>query len=130
MLIVVDRGSAEPVYGQIARQIREHIAAERLVPGAALPAVRSVATDLGVNLNTVARAYRILEDEGFIRIRERAGAEILAPARRIVSAERGPLLDELGHLLSRMRQAGFSADELRRAATRAIDALPGAHGGP
>jgi len=75
--------------------------------------VRSVATDLGVNLNTVARAYRILEDEGFIRIRERAGAEILAPARRIVSAERGPLLDEL-----------------RRAATRAIDALPGAHGGP
>lgn len=128
MLIVVDRRSAEPVYGQIARQIREHIASARLAPGATLPAVRSVATDLGVNLNTVARAYRILEDEGFIRIRERTGAEILAPARRVTASDRESLLDELGLLLARMRQAGFSADELRRAATQAIDALPGRHG--
>ena len=123
MILLVDREGNEPVYGQIARQIREQIAVGRLAPGEQLPAVRSIASDLGVNLNTVARAYRQLESEGFVRIRHRSGAEVTAPERRATRESRTALRDELRQLLSRMRQAGLSARELRDWTDREIERL-------
>lgn len=117
-VVVVDRGSDEPVYAQIARRIREAIAGGDLAPGSALPSVRTLASDLGVNLNTVARAYRMLEDEGFVALRERTGAEVAPPARRADAAAREALLGQLGTLLARMRQAGLTASEIERAVAR------------
>ena len=125
MMVAVERGSEEPVYGQIARQIRAHIASRRLVPGATLPPVRRLASDLGVNLNTVARAYRLLEEEGFLRIVGRSGAEVAAPLPSTPAPDRRRLEDELRHLLARMRQAGLSARELRAMALRTVDDLGG-----
>lgn len=112
MMLVVLRTSEEPVYEQIARQIRERVARGDMPPGTRLPTVRSLGSDLGVNLNTVARAYRVLEDEGFVRIRDRSGAETLAPASKR-SADREHLLQDLRRLLACMRQAGFQAAEMR-----------------
>jgi DNA-binding transcriptional regulator YhcF (GntR family) len=48
-----------------------------------LPSVRQLASDLGVNLNTVARAYRLLKAEGFLSIKDRAGVTVDAPAAQI-----------------------------------------------
>ncbi len=124
-MVVVDRDSAEPVYGQIARQIRAHIASRQIGPGAMLPPVRRLASDLGVNLNTVARAYRQLEEEGFLRITGRSGAEVAAPSPSMPGPERCRLDDELRHLLARMRQAGLSTGELRETALAVIDDLGG-----
>jgi DNA-binding transcriptional regulator YhcF (GntR family) len=121
----VDRDGEEPVYVQIARQVREAIASGVLEPGAALPAVRSLASDLGVNLNTVARGYRLLEDEGFVQLREREGAVVAAPARRAPRAAREGFSVEMRELVARMRQAGFSPAEIEAALRRALDA-----GGP
>lgn len=128
MTVVVDRTRDEPVYGQIARQIRAYIATRRLQPGAVLPGVRSLASDLGVNFNTVARAYRQLEKEGFLRIRHRSGAEVTAPPRAARQGERGRMREELRHLLARLRQAGLSPDELHRMAREEIDDLSDRHG--
>ncbi len=125
MALVVDRSGQEPVYEQIARQIRETITSGDLSPGAPLPPVRVVASDLGVNLNTVARAYRLLEEQGFVRIRDRAGAEVAAPAPRPDAGERDRLQAELRGLLARMRQAGVGTDELKRLAEREIGLLAG-----
>ncbi len=113
VVIVIERSSDEPVYEQIARQIRQCVASGELLQGTPLPAVRILASDLGVNLNTVARAYWMLEEEGFLRIRDRSGAEVLAPARK-PAAKREDLLQELRQILARMRQAGFSPEELQR----------------
>ena len=80
MLIAVDAAAAEPLYLQIRNQIIAAIARGELVPGTALPSVRSLASDLGINLHTVNKAYAVLRDEGYVRMRGRAGAVIADPA--------------------------------------------------
>jgi GntR family transcriptional regulator len=122
-LIVIDWSVDEPVYAQIARQIRAQIASGDLAPATLLPPVRTIASDLGVNLNTVARAYRLLEAEGFVAIEQREGVRVLAPARR---ADRGAIDqfgEELSVLIVRMRQAGLSPAEIRRRVERELAAM-------
>lgn len=119
-LIVIDWSVDEPVYAQIARQIRAAIASGALAAGDLLPPVRTIASDLGVNLNTVARAYRLLDAEGFVAIEEREGVRVQAPARRADRAATEVLCEELAVLLARMRQAGISAAEIRRRVEREL----------
>jgi GntR family transcriptional regulator len=113
-VLVVAPDAATPVYEQIAGQIRDRIAAGELQPGDPLPSVRTLASDLGVNLNTVARAYRLLEEQGFLRIRDRSGAEVAAPAAIPDAAARERLAAELRDVVVRMRQAGVTVSELHR----------------
>ncbi len=54
------------VYLEIARRYRDYIQLGLLKPGEKLPSVREAATELGVNPNTVARAYALLESEGYL----------------------------------------------------------------
>lgn len=72
MTLVLDRGPVEPIYEQIARHIRMMAARGLLPPGTRLPSMRNLASDLGVNLNTVARA----------RIRSRNGIRSSTAALR------------------------------------------------
>jgi len=124
MMIIIERSVEEPVYEQIARQIRESVAAGELPAGTPLPTVRVMASDLGVNLNTVARAYWLLEEEGFVRIRDRSGVEVAAPARKD-AGDHAKLYQELRGVLARLHQAGLSSDELHRLAEREIASLGG-----
>ena len=80
MLIAVDAAAPEPLYLQIRNQIVAGIATGQLEPGQSLPSVRSLASDLGINLHTVNKAYAVLRDEGYVRMRGRAGAVIADPA--------------------------------------------------
>ena len=80
MLIAVDAAASEPLYLQIRNQIVAGIATGQLEPGQSLPSVRSLASDLGINLHTVNKAYAVLRDEGYVRMRGRAGAVIADPA--------------------------------------------------
>lgn len=123
--VLIDWSSAEPVYAQIARQIRSRIASGDLAPGLVLPPVRVLASDLGVNLNTVARAYWLLEEEGFLNIRSRSGAEVTAPSRAADPATVERLRQQLAATLSRMRQAGLTLAEVRQQADRELAALAG-----
>ena len=127
-MLLVDRSGDVPVYEQIADDLRRRIAAGELAAGVPLPPVRTLASDLGVNLNTVARAYRLLEEEGFVRIRDREGVEVAAPAKA-GAAQRARLRTQFDTLLACMRQAGFTADEVRRACENEFGARAGASGG-
>jgi DNA-binding transcriptional regulator YhcF (GntR family) len=120
--IDVDRNRDEPVYAQIARQIRVRISTGDLRPGTLLPSVRAVATDLGVNLNTVARAYRQLEDGGFVVIAGRSGVRVSPPASS-PGSRRDDLRDRLRDVLVHLRQSGLSPHELERIAAKEIAAL-------
>jgi DNA-binding transcriptional regulator YhcF (GntR family) len=125
MIIETDHSREEPVYRQVARQIREMIAYGDLPAGYRLPSVRTLASDLGVNLNTVARAYRVLEEEGFVRIRGRSGAEVAAPGTEHSRDEaRRGLRQSLREVLARLRQKGVGLDELREVVLHEIDSLP------
>lgn len=73
MDINVATNSPEPVYEQIVRQVQHGVAAGDLKPGDPLPTVRQLADDLQINRNTVARAYKLLEDRGVILTAGRRG---------------------------------------------------------
>jgi len=119
----MEREKEEPVYRQVARQVREMIASGELLPGFRLPAVRALASDLGVNLNTIARAYRVLEDEGFLRIHGRSGAEVIAPNPSATNEVPEELRGALREVLARLRQSGMAPEALRRLVAREIDSM-------
>jgi GntR family transcriptional regulator len=85
MDIIVQTNAPEPVYEQIVRQIHEAVKSGRLKPGTPLPTVRQLAGDLVINRNTIARAYRILEEQGVILTAGRKGTFIRQDAAREVA---------------------------------------------
>ena len=84
MEITILASSPEPVYEQIVRQVQDAVASGALAPGAPLPTVRQLAGDLQLNRNTVARAYKQLEDRGVILTAGRKGTFVREQASREV----------------------------------------------
>jgi GntR family transcriptional regulator len=72
----LDNASARPVYQQIIDQVKRDIALGRLIKDDKLPTVRQLAAQIAINPNTIAKAYRQLEQEGIINTRPGAGAFI------------------------------------------------------
>jgi len=79
LIIEINTLSTSPLYEQLRDQVVLGIAAKKLVLNEALPSVRSLATDLGINFHTVNKAYSILSDEGYIVIDRRKGAMVAQP---------------------------------------------------
>lgn len=125
LTVTIDRDLDLPVYAQVADRLRQLIAAGELEPGASLPSVRRLAVDLGVNLNTIARAYRVLEGEGFLEIRNRAGVRVAAPAEEVEDSTHVRLVEQLRVALARLRQAGMTQGELSELVQREVLALGG-----
>ncbi|MGD8150826.1 GntR family transcriptional regulator [Ornithinimicrobium sp. Y1694] len=88
MLVQIDESLPTPVYQQIVDQVVAAIRGGVLVPGEKLPSVRQLAADAGLAPNTVAKAYRQLEEEGHVATRGRGGTVVrgdlapLSPGRR------------------------------------------------
>ncbi len=80
----IDPRSATPLYAQIASRVKLAIASGELPAGTGLPSVRQLATKLRLNPATVVQAYRELEAEGFVEMRQGAGTYTrgIAPDRR------------------------------------------------
>ncbi len=125
LTITIDRGLEEPVYAQVAHHVRRLIASGDLGPGVTLPSVRGLAGDLGVNLNTIARAYRLLEGEGFLVIRGRSGVTVAPPAEEVEHSAHAKLMEELRTTLARLRQAGVTPNDLSEVVRREILAMDG-----
>ena len=125
LTITIDRELGDAVYAQVAQQMRQLVASGALAPGTPIPSVRQLARDLGVSLNTIARAYRLLESEGFLVIRDRAGVVVAAPAEVIEDSTRSALLYELRAVLSRLRQAGIANEELWLVLRQEVGVLEG-----
>jgi len=82
MDIHIDAGSPIPPYEQVRLRIAELAATGALAAGVKLPPVRTLAIELGLAANTVARAYRELEQAGLVETKGRAGTVITARAAR------------------------------------------------
>lgn len=125
LIIQLADGSGAPVYGQIAAQIRVMIASGDLPAGYRLPPVRTLASDLGVNLNTVARAYRVLSEEGFVVLQERSAATVAPPGPMDDPTALERLRSSLRATLARLRQAGVPTRTLREMVDQEINSLNG-----
>jgi GntR family transcriptional regulator len=75
-LLRVESGSAEAPFEQVRRQLAEAVADRRLGAGTKLPPIRALAGELGLAANTVARAYRELEEAGLVITRGRLGTVV------------------------------------------------------
>ena len=63
-LFYINARNKKPIYEQLCEQLRNQVVEGIAVPGEALPSVRSLSTELGINPNTIQRAYRMMEEEG------------------------------------------------------------------
>jgi GntR family transcriptional regulator len=111
MYITIDERDRRPIYQQVADEIKALIAAGELPEGSSLPPVRQVAADLGVNLNTIAFAYRHLQKYGLVRIRHGAGAVVTS--RLLNEATEEQLRSQLATALTHLSLAGLKVSEVR-----------------
>lgn len=123
-MIEVDLRSHVPVYVQIVERIGRMIASGALHPGDQLPTVRQLATDLRVNFNTVARAYRLLDEAGVISTQQGRGTYVqeALPADQ-AGRLRQATLDSLARtFLADAGRMGFSPEEVERAFAEQLSA--------
>jgi GntR family transcriptional regulator len=114
MNVRIDLRSGQPIYIQIVDQIRRQVAGGLLQPGDRLPTVRQLAGELEINFNTVARAYRILDQAGLISTQQGRGTYIWdAPEPQTIDRLRVRELDEMARsFLSEASRLGFGKDEV------------------
>lgn len=106
----IDPGSATPPFEQVRAQIARRTASGDLPPGTRLPSVRSLAAELGLAANTVARVYRELESDGVVITEGRKGTSV-APTRRAEATDALAAADEF---VIRARRLGLERAEALR----------------
>ncbi|MDX9863331.1 MAG: GntR family transcriptional regulator [Anaerolineaceae bacterium] len=121
--IRIDPGASVPIYMQIIEKLHRLMVAGVLSPGDRLPTVRQLAGELEINFNTVARAYRWLEQAGLLSMCQGRGTFVLD--RPLAALERQQMLEKenLEHFARRMlqdaRRLGYSPADLAAAVIRA-----------
>ena len=102
-----------PIYLQIVNQVKYLIASGRLEPGEELPPIRTLAEQLLINPNTVARAYRELELAGIVTKRRTAGTYVSDTASPLARRERLKIVTErIDALLVEARQMSIDTEKL------------------
>jgi GntR family transcriptional regulator len=102
-----------PIYLQIVNQVKYLVASGRLAPGEELPPIRTLAEQLVVNPNTVARAYRELEVAGIVTKRRTAGTYVSEAGSPLARQERLRILTErIDLLLAEARQMDIHLEEV------------------
>ncbi|MFZ5885572.1 MAG: GntR family transcriptional regulator [Chloroflexota bacterium] len=116
LLLQIDFRSGLPIYTQIVNQIHAQIASGILQPGDQLPTVRALAEELRVNFNTVARAYRILDEERIISTQQGRGTYITEiPPPKVSEKIRREALEELTkRYISEALRLEFSKSEIKQ----------------
>jgi DNA-binding transcriptional regulator YhcF (GntR family) len=111
MRIAVDPAAAEPPYEQVKVQVEQLIRGGELAQGSRLPTVRQLAADLGLAVNTVARAYKELEADRLVETRGRNGTFVLASRSHVDDQETRAAATVFARTA---RRAGLSAAEATR----------------
>jgi GntR family transcriptional regulator len=115
MLFRPNSSSGVPIYLQLMEQVKHGIETGALRPGEQLPGIRPLAEELVINPNTVAKAYRELEHEGVIELRQGAGAFVsaIAGAKQLTDKLRAGQSIVSG-AVEKLRARGVTDEEIRR----------------
>jgi len=115
--IRLDFRSGVPIYIQISDQVRQMVSSGNLRPGDQLPTVRQLATEIRVNYNTVARAYRLLDETGLISTQQGRGTYIWeTPSEETGERMRKEVLDELTRqFITQAKRLQYSREEISAA---------------
>ncbi len=110
VLFIIDTRSSVPIFEQIKKQILEFISIGILSANDKLPSVRSLASDLGINPNTVAKAYQELEDHGYLYSIKGKGCFIADnESEKLIKVEK---LKEFKKMVQDMKQHHIEQEQL------------------
>ena len=104
-MFMIDPRSKAPIYEQLKEQLRWQITMGFLAPGEALPSVRSLSSELGINPNTIQKAYREMEQE-------------VIAAASMLKTSRGDLLDKIAALQTELKEAHAQIESLKSEAAK------------
>jgi GntR family transcriptional regulator len=114
MFLHIDAHNGLAVYDQIVRQVKFAVADGTLTAGEMVPSVRELAKELAVNPNTVARAYRQLQDEGVLATVRGTGLAVESGAKRGCQSDRKRLIRErLNDVLAEAHSSGLTEEEIQ-----------------
>lgn len=116
MFIHIEIESDIPLYTQLVNGLIEAVANGALQPGDSLPSVRSLASDLGINMHTVNKAYRELDTKGIVQIIPKSGAVINPPSPN--EASRNRIQNDLRPMIAEALAIGLSDQEIEQMITR------------
>ncbi|MGI6345477.1 MAG: GntR family transcriptional regulator [Bacillota bacterium] len=100
-----------PIYLQIIRHIKQNIVAGDVQNGDEMPSRRVLSALLGVNPNTVQKAYRILEEESIIESRSGVGSYVVLDEAKVARIRNELLENDARTFVEAMRKMGLSKDE-------------------
>jgi GntR family transcriptional regulator len=113
-MITIETTGFIPIYEQIKNGIKGKISLGVLKANDPLPSIRDLAAELVVNPNTVARAYRELESEGFITTRKGKTSFVTDNSSSLIKGERQRFIDEVfERAISEARKFGLEEEEIR-----------------
>ena len=112
MVIEIDFNSEVALYLQLRNQIILGIATAKFQEGDALPSVRQLADDIGINMHTVNKAYTVLKQEGFVKVDRRKGAVIALAIDKLRTLEE--MDGDLRVILAKGICKGVSREEAHR----------------
>ncbi|MGL6225480.1 MAG: GntR family transcriptional regulator [Thermoguttaceae bacterium] len=114
MFISINAHSSQPIYLQIAEQIKFAIANHAICDNEMIPSVRELAKELAINPNTVSNAYRELQDSGLIHPRRGIGFAVSQGALQHCQNERLQLFERrFRQLLKEAEQSGLTRDAIQ-----------------
>lgn len=102
----------KPIYLQIMEKIKLQIVSHTLEPNQQLPTVRELASEAGVNPNTIQRALSDLEREGFVYSKRTTGRFVTEDKELITQSRKQLSEEELEHFVSSMIHFGYEKEEL------------------
>jgi len=121
--IHLDFRSGTPIYTQVVEQVQQQVVSGALKPGDQLPTVRALASELRVNFNTVARAYRLLDEAGIISTQQGRGTYILdvPPPERTDKLREQALATLTRDYLNEAFRLGGNPDEILNALKKQLE---------
>lgn len=113
MKILISNSSSEPIYEQIASQIKSLILKNELKEGEILPSIRNLAKELGISVITTKRAYEELEKEGFTETVRGKGTFVAAQNKELMKENKLKIIEEkLLDAVSESKMLGLELDDL------------------
>ena len=114
MEIVIDTSDSVPVFAQLIDQIKKAVLSGELSSGATLPSIRQLANDMGLNHNTVAKAYRLLERDAVIETKGYRGTFIHPDAKANSAVDLNAwVTSTLSETIKTLRGSGVTDSEIR-----------------
>lgn len=111
-MFLVNPRSKQPLYEQLVEQLRRQIVLGGMKAGAAMPSVRQLATELGINPNTIQKAYRRMEEEGMILSIPGKGSFVSDDLADMLLKQREDQRSKARQMLQSCRETGLTKEEI------------------